>query len=180
MPAVLRAPSKHTFSACLSPDLSLSPNAHCCCLPPPTLQPVDDIARKKDNPAPQWPVPIELIEWQPVYHQAGAKGEGSRDKLGAIAFAACTTSVWQQTCVCPSGLLMFAFSTPARCPYHSLISPFPCAHIHDSGAVSLHLPHAPISILFLFPLCPQAWGAESGLPTGKSPGPLAVHTSCSA
>lgn len=37
-------------------------------------QSVDDPARKQHNPNPKWPVPVELIEWQPVYHQRGAKG----------------------------------------------------------------------------------------------------------
>ncbi|KAI8470158.1 MAG: SNF2 family N-terminal domain-containing protein [Monoraphidium minutum] len=39
-----------------------------------TLQAVDDPARREHNPNPKWPVPLELIEWQPVYHQRGATG----------------------------------------------------------------------------------------------------------
>eukprot|EP00798_Chlamydomonas_sp_ICE-L_P002827 gene2827-4976_t len=42
----------------------------------PTLQSqaTDDPARKEVNPEPKWDVPIELIEWQPVYHQDGLTG----------------------------------------------------------------------------------------------------------
>ena len=39
------------------------------------MQPVDDPDRGLVNPNPQWAVPLELIEWQPVYHQQGAVGE---------------------------------------------------------------------------------------------------------
>lgn len=39
------------------------------------VQAVDHAERKKANPNPKWPVPYELIEWQPVYHQRGAVGE---------------------------------------------------------------------------------------------------------
>ena len=39
------------------------------------MQPVSDTSRFKVNPLPKWAVPLELIEWQPVYHQRGAEGE---------------------------------------------------------------------------------------------------------
>ena len=39
------------------------------------MQPVTDASRFKVNPIPKWAVPLELIEWQPVYHQIGAEGE---------------------------------------------------------------------------------------------------------
>ncbi|KAF8062721.1 hypothetical protein HT031_004051 [Scenedesmus sp. PABB004] len=38
------------------------------------MQPTDDPARFKTNPLPKWEVPLELIEWQPVFHQRGATG----------------------------------------------------------------------------------------------------------
>ena len=41
------------------------------CGVPYRMQAVDDPARKKDNPAPQWEVAFELIEWQPSYAQRG-------------------------------------------------------------------------------------------------------------
>eukprot|EP00775_Hariotina_reticulata_P009277 gene9277-9442_t len=39
-----------------------------------TLQAVDDPARYKNNPHPKWQVPLDMIEWQPVFHQRGATG----------------------------------------------------------------------------------------------------------
>ena len=35
------------------------------------MQPVDDPERLKTNPRPKWPVPEEVIEWQPSYVQRG-------------------------------------------------------------------------------------------------------------
>jgi hypothetical protein len=35
------------------------------------MQPVDDPERLKTNPHPKWPVPEEVIEWQPSYVQRG-------------------------------------------------------------------------------------------------------------
>jgi hypothetical protein len=45
------------------------------------MQPVDDPARAKFNSNPKWGVPIDLIEWQPVYHQKSATGEASPSYL---------------------------------------------------------------------------------------------------
>ena len=39
-------------------------------------QAVDDPERLRLNPAPKWPVPLELIEWQPAYVQRGEEGRG--------------------------------------------------------------------------------------------------------
>lgn len=38
-----------------------------------TMQAVADPARLKTNPRPKWPVPEEVIEWQPSYVQRGAQ-----------------------------------------------------------------------------------------------------------
>lgn len=38
---------------------------------------MDDPARRADNPDPKWPVPLELIEWQPAFAQRGEKGAES-------------------------------------------------------------------------------------------------------
>ena len=38
------------------------------------MQSVSDPARNLTNPNPKWPVPIEVIEWQPSYAQRGALG----------------------------------------------------------------------------------------------------------
>jgi hypothetical protein len=35
------------------------------------MQPVEDPERLKTNPRPKWPVPEEVIEWQPSYVQRG-------------------------------------------------------------------------------------------------------------
>lgn len=35
------------------------------------MQLVDDPERLKTNPRPKWPVPEEVIEWQPSYVQRG-------------------------------------------------------------------------------------------------------------
>eukprot|EP00879_Flechtneria_rotunda_P005819 GHRR01006123.1.p1 GENE.GHRR01006123.1~~GHRR01006123.1.p1 ORF type:complete len:1000 (+),score=452.54 GHRR01006123.1:320-3001(+) len=39
-----------------------------------TMQARDDPARYGNNPNPKWEVPLDVIEWQPVYHQEGATG----------------------------------------------------------------------------------------------------------
>ena len=55
----------------------------------PFVQPVDDPARKKDNPNPKWPVPVELIEWQSAYAQkGGSRGLGWASRGGSAACAA--------------------------------------------------------------------------------------------
>lgn len=38
------------------------------------MQSINDPDRQLVNPNPKWPVPIELIEWQPAYTQKGAVG----------------------------------------------------------------------------------------------------------
>lgn len=40
------------------------------------MQPVTAPERLKDNPRPKWAVPMEVIEWQPVYHQVGGRPGG--------------------------------------------------------------------------------------------------------
>jgi hypothetical protein len=35
------------------------------------MQSINDPDRQLVNPNPKWPVPIELIEWQPAYTQKG-------------------------------------------------------------------------------------------------------------
>ena len=41
------------------------------------MQAVADPARLKTNPRPKWPVPEEVIEWQPSYVQKGAPFKSS-------------------------------------------------------------------------------------------------------
>ncbi|GLC42941.1 hypothetical protein PLESTB_001816700 [Pleodorina starrii] len=63
--------------ACL--DCTASDRERCplpSCRTPYVMQPVNDPARSKHNRNPKWPVPQELIEWQPVYHQQDAVGIG--------------------------------------------------------------------------------------------------------
>ena len=72
-PQPLATPCGHLL--CL--DCATPCRKHCpvpSCRIPYTMQSVDDPKRKPDNPNPQWPVPEDVIEWQPVYHQAGAVG----------------------------------------------------------------------------------------------------------
>mmetsp|Transcript_17744 Transcript_17744/g.45445 ORF Transcript_17744/g.45445 Transcript_17744/m.45445 type:complete len:1390 (-) Transcript_17744:249-4418(-) len=44
------------------------------CAQPYKMQAVDDPARLENNSNPKWPVPCEVIEWQPAYAQRGAVG----------------------------------------------------------------------------------------------------------
>ncbi|GLI71785.1 hypothetical protein VaNZ11_017130, partial [Volvox africanus] len=63
--------------ACL--DCTASDRERCplpSCRTPYVMQAVDDPARRKHNRSPKWPVPQELIEWQPVFHQSDAVGIG--------------------------------------------------------------------------------------------------------
>lgn len=45
------------------------------------MQAVGDPERLKTNPRPKWPVPQEIIEWQPSYVQRGARPWTASERL---------------------------------------------------------------------------------------------------
>eukprot|EP00892_Ulva_mutabilis_P003989 jgi/Ulvmu1/1962/UM012_0123.1 len=68
---ILATPCAHVLCVdCTAKD------SHTCCVcgAPYRQQPVDDPARRAFNSNPRAPVPIDLIELQPVFHQRGAQG----------------------------------------------------------------------------------------------------------
>ncbi|EFJ45793.1 hypothetical protein VOLCADRAFT_93875 [Volvox carteri f. nagariensis] len=85
--------------ACL--DCTASDRERCplpSCRTPYLMQAVDDAARKKHNKNPKWPVPQELIEWQPVYHQQNAVGEwGEGREMGRCRSGGTWSATWQLT-----------------------------------------------------------------------------------
>ena len=58
------------------------------------MQEVDSEERRKErtNPAPQWAVPRELIEWQPSYTQSGAPCGFPGDAPSLLAAGVCVKS----------------------------------------------------------------------------------------
>ncbi|KAL4420646.1 hypothetical protein ABPG75_010302 [Micractinium tetrahymenae] len=73
--AVVRVLLAAPCACLLCVDCASTDRERCaCCATPYGMQAVDDPARKADNPSPKWPVPLELIEWQPAFAQRGAKG----------------------------------------------------------------------------------------------------------